>query len=138
MKKTPERNRVIVHAPNNFYFDIDFFVDDVDKIIEKLRDIKKNHQKFLKEIKADKSRTYDPMWDLIDKYEFKIEYYNDYETDVQLVFSRPETDSEYEKRIEANKQKSKAAIENAKKRKISTEKRERTLLETLKKKYESK
>ena len=55
---------------------------------------------------------------------------------IEIEVSRDETEEEFQKRIETNKKKSEAAKIAAKNRKLAQEKREKSLLETLKKKYE--
>ena len=72
-----------------------------------------------------------------EKIEIVIEFGYDSEGDIGLKIWRKETDEEFNKRIEL----SKIISENAKKsvitKKLAQEKREKTLLENLKKKYEN-
>jgi len=57
--------------------------------------------------------------------------------EVELEVFREETDEEYIRRIELQNKRSESAKKAAEARKLTKEKRERTLLENLKKKYEN-
>jgi ABC-type uncharacterized transport system involved in gliding motility auxiliary subunit len=143
MDKTIEKQKVLIKDVPYFYINESIFNGTIEEVAKNILDLKnKLKEAYLKREKdkittfrKDMIPTFTPFEDY--KYiHFDVEKDYDGYIEYKLKVFRDETDEELNKRIEANKNKSIAAKKAAKSKKLAQEKRERTLFESLKKKYE--
>jgi len=113
--------------PINFYADLDQFRGKLNDILRFIEELPK---KLVEEHGVSK-----------DYYTFELDWYKDYyedsSYDLHIYGYRKETVEEATKRIEDIKKRAEASKKAIITKKQAQEKREKTLLETLKKKYES-
>lgn len=132
-----ENNKIRVFAPTNIYIDSSFLSGDIEDVIKRLKDIPGHHKKYLSEFKkTNKSKSYDPLWDTIDQYKISYDYDFNSATTYTLEMYREKTEEELvaeEEKREAQRVAQKRAIIV---REAAQTKREKTLLKTLKEKYE--
>lgn len=125
-----KEEKKIIEDPIHIYAELSDIFDknNIQKIIQNILDIEKK----LKDhpMVANNPGLY---------FDFKVIYDSPYEgyDSIQFLALRYETDKEFADRIEKNKKIAEVKKESDKKKKEAQEKRERTQLETLKKKYES-
>lgn len=131
-KKT--KRRIEVKAPSHTYLSLSFFEGKVSEVAERINKFIPEHKEFIKNLKEENGHKKDPMWELINDYEFDIQYWHE-DIDVVVRYYRDETDEEFEKRIESDIKKSEAAKKRAENKKIEKEKKDRLLYEQLKKKF---
>lgn len=135
MKKIEKtKRRIEVKAPNHIYVDLGFFEGRVSDVAERINKFIPEHKEFIKNLKQENGYRKDPMWELINDYEFDINYWHD-SVEVEVKYYRDETDDELKKRIESDKKKSESSKKRAMMEKIKKEKEERELYEKLKMKY---
>jgi hypothetical protein len=144
--KNPEKIKIQIKDVPYLYIDFDIIEGDIKEVSKKILDIKNKlktaydarNQNIGTSYREDMVPQFTPFKD----YQYihlKTGYGHDYDVrDISLEVWRDETDEEYNKRLESNKKKSNSAKLAAITKKITQEKREKSLLLTLKKKYESK
>jgi len=136
-----ERQKVQVRDVPYIYIDNNILkgtLEEVSKNIfnlkNKLKEAYNTREKSSKEnFKKDKTPYFTPF----NEYKYiNLDIDTSFSTiDFEIVVYRDETDEELSNRIEANKNRSIAAKKTAETRKLAQDKREKTLLENLKKKY---
>ena len=129
------KNKIQVYSPKP-YISIDNLEGDINDVVKFLTDIPNSCKERLAELKEQKGFRYDPMWDLIDEYKINIDTAWLEETNLTIDTFRDETDEEEKRRLEMNKKRSEAAKKAAITKKESQLKREKTLYENLKKKFD--
>lgn len=139
--KNPEKIKIQIKDVPYLYLDFDIMEGDINEVSKNILDIKnklktaydaRNH---MLSYRKDMISQFTPFND----YQYihlKTSYNYDEDKDLLLEVWRDETDEEYNKRLESNKKRSESAKLAAITKKIAQEKREKSLLKTLKKKYE--
>ena len=144
--KNPEKIKIQIKDVPYLYIDFDIIEGDIKEVSKKVLDIKNKlktaydarNQSIGTSYREDMVPQFTPFKDYQYIY-LKTGYGHDYDDrDLSLEVWRDETDEEYNKRLESNKKRSKSAKLAAITKKIAQEKREKSLLITLKKKYENK
>lgn len=109
-----------------------------NNILDLKNKVKEAYYKREENVKNNYIKDMIPSFTPFEDYKYiELDYnYNHDDFDLHLRVYRDETDEEYNKRIELNKKRSEAAKIAAKNRKEAQEKRELSLLKTLKEKYE--
>lgn len=110
------------------YIPIDVFEGNLEDVCKKVLNLKERLKQEHQVVKDNPNKYF--------KYELFFTSYYDEGMEAKIRGVRLETDEEFNNRIERNKKQQQAGKMAAKKRKENQEKRELTLLETLKKKYE--
>lgn len=124
------------------YIDTDIFEGNIQEVSKNILNISKKLKEAYLNREKEKN-TYGkliPEFTPFNKYEnIKIHTEWDYDGYGEIIVKayRKESDDELKARLEKSKILSMKAKESARKRKLSQEKREKSLLETLKKKYEN-
>ncbi len=138
MKKM-EKTKVQIRDIPYIYLDSDLLQGEIKEVSKNILAIKKKLKEAydLREKSLGKDRLVDIFTPFKDyKYiNLNVNNYDGY-SEVNIEVWRDETDEEYNKRLADIKRRSASAKKSAKNRKESQVKREKTLLETLKKKYE--
>ena len=134
MKTKKEKKLIeIKDSPYIYIGGVDIFEGEIDKVCEEIQKIKTH----LKNVVEENRKTNPSLTPFEEYKKISIKFERSYEdSDFLLFCEREETDEEFEKRIQAEKNRKKAAILAAKKRKENDEKKQRELYEALKKKYE--
>ncbi len=125
------------------YLDFDLFEGEIKDVVKKILNIKhslitswKNREiNISKEFKPDKMPVFTHYKDY-EEIKINLEFDYDGERDIVIKVYRKETDEEFKTRLELSKIRSEKAKNAAVNRKLAQEKREKILLENLKKKYE--
>lgn len=116
------------------YLDFDLLNGDINEVAKNILGIK-DRLKIAYDERDRYSSEFTPFEDYV-KIELYIEYGYEGDKDLAIRVYRWETDEELHKRLEQEKKRNESAKLAAKTKKEAQEKRERTLLENLKKKYE--
>ncbi len=124
----------LVRISDTPYINIDtnIIIGELDQIIKNINDLKIQLKNRIDELKVNNPH--------ITKYEdyVKIEISGDISyDDIYLIGFRYETNEEYDKRIDKLKKREEYLANKREKDKLAKEKRERTIFEKLKKKYEN-
>ena len=139
-----KNNLVEIKDAPYLYIELDDFegaIEEVSERILKIRErLKKAHENREKDWVKNNSKLQMPDFTSFSDYKvIELRLINDYDgyPEVDISCYREKTEKEINKEKERSEKARLAGIESAKKRKEAQEKREKTLLETLKKKYES-
>ena len=135
-----EKIKVIIKDVPYVYLDFEMLQGDINDVAKNILSIKdKLKDAYLKREIDSKSYKIKPIFTPYEDYKYIDFYINiGYEGDREIEISvyRDETDEEFKKREELQKLRSIVAKKGAESKKLAQEKREKTLLATLKKKYE--
>ena len=139
--KKPDKIKVQIKDVPYIYLDSDLLKGEIREVSKKILAIKNKLKEACdlreKKIREEKlSAFFIPFKDY--KYIYLKVNNDDGYTEVNIEVWRDETDEEYDKRLEVINRRKISAKNAAKNRKASQIKREKSLLETLKKKYEKK
>jgi|LakMenEpi03Aug12_release.lakeMendotaPanAssembly.Ray.scaffolds.fasta_scaffold00478_84 hypothetical protein len=133
MDKNINKQLVQIRDVPYIYLDFNLLYGDIEEVAKNILGIKDRLKEACDIIQKS---VYCTPFEEYAKIEMGIKYGYDGDKDLEITVYRWETDEELQKRLDLDKKRSESAKLAAKNRKEAQEKRERTLLENLKKKYE--